>query len=84
MAALVNERFAATNRVKVIHCCICFCCIMLLSLDIKSDKVDMNMQSLIVQVIQEDFTRCHLRSHLSSFLGSDYSEVDSYAKVKKL
>ncbi|XP_076951878.1 ribosomal RNA small subunit methyltransferase, chloroplastic-like [Bidens hawaiensis] len=48
MAALVNERFAATNRVKV---------------------------------IQEDFTRCHLRSHLSSFLGSDYSEVDSYAKV---
>ncbi|KAK9076473.1 hypothetical protein SSX86_004807 [Deinandra increscens subsp. villosa] len=34
-----------------------------------------------VKVIQEDFTRCHLRSHLSSFLGSDYSEVNSYAKV---
>ncbi|XP_076908278.1 ribosomal RNA small subunit methyltransferase, chloroplastic-like [Bidens hawaiensis] len=32
-------------------------------------------------VIQEDFTRCHLRSHLSSYLGSDYSEVNSYAKV---
>ncbi|KAI7748618.1 hypothetical protein M8C21_012418 [Ambrosia artemisiifolia] len=48
MAALVNERFSGTNRVKV---------------------------------IQEDFTRCHLRSHLSSFLGSDYSEGNSYAKV---
>ncbi|KAI3693896.1 hypothetical protein L1987_76851 [Smallanthus sonchifolius] len=48
MAALINERFAGTGRVKV---------------------------------IQEDFTRCHLRSHLSSFLGSDYSEVKSYAKV---
>ncbi|KAK1408876.1 hypothetical protein QVD17_40991 [Tagetes erecta] len=48
MAALVNERFASTRRVKV---------------------------------IQEDFTRCHLRSHLSSFLGGDYSDVNSYAKV---
>ncbi|KAJ0559496.1 putative 16S rRNA (adenine(1518)-N(6)/adenine(1519)-N(6))-dimethyltransferase [Helianthus annuus] len=48
MAALVNERFSATRRVKV---------------------------------IQEDFTRCHLRSHLSSFLGSDFSEGNSYAKV---
>ncbi|KAL8208004.1 hypothetical protein R6Q57_007416 [Mikania cordata] len=48
MAALVNERFADTNHVKV---------------------------------VQEDFTRCHLRSHLSSFLGSDYVKANSYAKV---
>nr|GEV29918.1 ribosomal RNA small subunit methyltransferase, chloroplastic [Tanacetum cinerariifolium] len=48
MAALVTDRFASTQRVKV---------------------------------IQEDFTRCHLRSHLSSYMGSVSSDSTPYAKV---
>lgn len=34
-----------------------------------------------VKVIQEDFTKCHLKSHLSSFMGSDSSDSNPYAKV---
>ncbi|KAI3681701.1 hypothetical protein L6452_36504 [Arctium lappa] len=35
-----------------------------------------------VKVIQEDFTRCHLRSHLSSYMEeSDPSDSNPYAKV---
>lgn len=48
MAALVNDRFASTNRVKV---------------------------------IQQDFTRCHLRSQLLSYMESDSSDSNPYAKV---
>ncbi|GJV95922.1 ribosomal RNA small subunit methyltransferase, chloroplastic [Tanacetum coccineum] len=47
MAALVTDRFASTQRVKV---------------------------------IQEDFTRCHLRSHLSSYMGSLSSDSTPHAK----
>ncbi|KVH89137.1 Ribosomal RNA adenine methylase transferase [Cynara cardunculus var. scolymus] len=35
-----------------------------------------------VKVVQEDFTRCHLRSHLSSYMEeSDPSDSNPYAKV---
>ncbi|PWA72648.1 Ribosomal RNA adenine methylase transferase [Artemisia annua] len=36
-----------------------------------------------VKLIQEDFTRCHLRSHLSSYMGSVSSDSTPYAKVAR-
>ncbi|KAI8572146.1 hypothetical protein RHMOL_Rhmol01G0176000 [Rhododendron molle] len=86
MAALVTERFASIDRVKVNYT---FCLYIRLEniLALLAGKMRIrlrpNMFCRTMQVLQEDFTKCHIHSHLIS-LGGCQKSLDGesrYAKV---
>ncbi|KAJ9539502.1 hypothetical protein OSB04_032235 [Centaurea solstitialis] len=81
MAALVRDRFASTQRVKVLL----FHVFSLVEINLTTTTkplITFHSHQQIMKVVQEDFTRCHLRSHLSSYMeGSDPSDLNPYAKV---
>ncbi|PHT39893.1 hypothetical protein CQW23_18747 [Capsicum baccatum] len=81
MAALVTERFSSLDGVKVINV-LGLRYALVASIAMKYRNVV--MYQLHLQVLQEDFTKCHIRSHLStvSQSGRNSSGVKpQYAKV---